>query len=117
MWPSHTGVCIQGWFSRHHVEPYEVFLGDTIHGYINCVFDGLPLKILGHSRQRIPSNWKLMFEKLDNPYYATVLHVFLINFGLFRGDQGSALVMKETRKHAAPVNRRGRRSRAKTLRR
>ena len=91
----------------HGVEPYEAFLGETIHGYMNRVFDGRPLKILGHSRQLIPSNWKLMFENLKDPYHATLLHVFLISFGLFRGDQESASVMDETGKHAALVNRRG----------
>ena len=48
-----------------------------------------------------------MFENLKDPYHATLLHVFLISFGLFRGDQESASVMDETGKHAALVNRRG----------
>ena len=91
----------------HEVEPYEEFLGETIFGYMNRVFDGRELTILGHSRQLIPSNWKLMFENLKDPYHATLLHVFLISFGLFRGDQESASVMDPTGRHAALVNRRG----------
>ena len=34
-------------------------------------------------------------------------YVFLISFGLFRGDMKSASVMDESGRHAAPVNRRG----------
>ena len=69
------------------------------------VFNGKSLKILGYSRQLIPSNWKLMFENLKDPYHATLLHVFLISFGLFRGDQESASLMDETGRHACrPVS-------------
>ena len=38
-------------------------------------------------RQRIRSNWKLMFENIKDPYHASLLHVFLVTFGLFRADQ------------------------------
>ena len=32
-------------------------------------------------------NWKLMFENIKDPYHASLLHVFLVTFGLFRADQ------------------------------
>ena len=88
-------------------EPYKEFLGEIIFGYMDRIFDGRELKVLGNSRQLIPSNWKLMFENLKDPYHATLLHVFLISFGLFRGDMKSASVMDESGRHAALVNRRG----------
>ena len=91
----------------HDTESYEDFLGETIYGFMDRIFDGRELKILGNSRQLIPSNWKLMFENLKDPYHATLLHVFLISFGLFRGDMKSASVMDESGRHAALVNRRG----------
>ena len=47
-------------------------------------------------RQRIPSNWKLMFENIKDPYHASLLHVFLVTFGLFRLDQQSAVEMDDT---------------------
>ena len=76
-------------------------------GYFDRVFDGRQLVVLGHMRQRIPSNWKLMFENIKDPYHASLLHVFLVTFGLFRLDQQSAVEMDETGRHAVLVSRRG----------
>jgi salicylate 5-hydroxylase large subunit len=58
-------------------------------------------------RQRINSNWKLMFENLKDPYHASVLHVFLMSFGLFRMDQESAVEMDATGRHSELISRRG----------
>ena len=49
------------------VEPFEDFLGPTILGYFDRLFDGRRLKILGYNRQRIPGNWKLMQENIKDP--------------------------------------------------
>ena len=38
----------------------------------------------------VPANWKLMFENIKDPYHASLLHVFLVTFGLFRADNPSA---------------------------
>ena len=48
-----------------------------------------------------------MFENIKDPYHASVLHVFLITFGLFRLDQRSAVEMDETGRHAALISRKG----------
>ena len=87
--------------------PFEDFLGAKMLGYFDRVFDGRALKVLGYSRQRIPSNWKLMMENIKDPYHASLLHVFLVTFGLFRMDQKSAVQMDDTGRHAVLVNRRG----------
>ena len=42
--------------------------------------------MLGYQRQVVPANWKLMFENIKDPYHASLLHVFLVTFGLFRAD-------------------------------
>ena len=63
--------------------------------------------MLGYQRQRMPSNWKLMFENIKDPYHASLLHVFLVTFGLFRLDQQSAIEMDETGRHGVLVSRRG----------
>ncbi len=89
------------------VPPFEDFLGAKMLGYFDRVFDGRPLKVLGYSRQRIPSNWKLMMENIKDPYHASLLHVFLVTFGLFRMDQKSAVQMDDTGRHAVLVNRKG----------
>jgi anthranilate 1,2-dioxygenase large subunit len=53
---------------------------------------GRKLKLLGYNRQLIPSNWKLYFENLKDPYHATLLHSFLITFGLWRADTQSETI-------------------------
>ncbi|HUB44866.1 MAG TPA: aromatic ring-hydroxylating dioxygenase subunit alpha [Acetobacteraceae bacterium] len=88
-------------------ESLETWLGERMLGYFDRVFDGRTLEVLGYVRQRIPSNWKLMFENIKDPYHASLLHVFLVTFGLFRLDQQSAVEMDETGRHAVLVSRRG----------
>jgi salicylate 5-hydroxylase large subunit len=62
--------------------------------------------VLGYQRQRLPSNWKLMFENIKDPYHASLLHVFLVTFGLFRMDAQSGVEMDETGRHAVLISRR-----------
>ena len=87
-------------------ETLETYLGPKMLGYFDRVFDGRKLDVLGYMRQRIPSNWKLMMENIKDPYHASLLHVFLISFGLFRADQKSSMEMDETGRHGALVSRR-----------
>ncbi len=88
------------------VEPLEDYLGALLPWY-DRVFDGRPLRLLGYSRQLIPSNWKLMFENIKDPYHASLLHVFLVSFGLFRADQPSRVLMDRTGRHAVLVSSKG----------
>ena len=88
-------------------EPLANWFGDRMLGYFDRVFDGRKLEVLGYMRQRIPSNWKLMFENIKDPYHATLLHVFLVTFGLFRADQKSSIEMDDTGRHGVLVSRRG----------
>jgi len=88
-------------------ESLDAYLGDRMLGYFDRVFDSRELVVLGYMRQRIPSNWKLMFENIKDPYHASLLHVFLVTFGLFRLDQQSSVEMDDTGRHAVLVSRRG----------
>ena len=81
---SRNGVIFASFAST--VPPLEEYLGPAMLGYFDRVFDGRALRVLGYSRQRIPANWKLMFENIKDPYHASLLHVFLVTFGLFRAD-------------------------------
>jgi len=87
--------------------PLETYLGTTMLSYLDRVFDGRPLRLLGYMRQQIDSNWKLMFENIKDPYHASLLHVFLVTFGLFRADQPSEVKMDDTGRHAVLVSRKG----------
>ena len=75
----------------------DEYLGETMLGWFDRVFDGRDLELLGYMRQRVPANWKLMFENIKDPYHASLLHVFLVTFGLFRADNPSVTEMDETR--------------------
>jgi salicylate 5-hydroxylase large subunit len=89
------------------VEPFEDYLMPSLLELFDRVFDGRALKVLGYSRQLTPANWKLMFENIKDPYHATLLHVFLISFGLNRADQPQRLVIDPTGRHAAGMSWRG----------
>ncbi|HIG60634.1 MAG TPA: salicylate hydroxylase [Gammaproteobacteria bacterium] len=89
------------------IEEFASYLGETNLKYFDRVFDGRELKILGYSRQLIPGNWKLMFENIKDPYHASLLHVFLVTFGLFRADQKSRVAMDETGRHGLLISRKG----------
>ncbi len=85
----------------------EDYLGSTNAAYFDRVFDGRELTVLGYSRQLIPGNWKLMFENIKDPYHASLLHVFLVTFGLFRADQKSRVAMDDKGRHALLISHRG----------
>ena len=87
--------------------PVREYLGEAMLYYFERVFDGRPLRMLGTLRQTIRANWKLIFENIKDPYHATLLHVFLVSFGLFRADQRSKVEMDPTGRHAVLVSRRG----------
>lgn len=75
------------WASFHENPPsFSDYCGPDVLTNLHRQFPGKKLKLLGYNRQRIPSNWKLYFENLKDPYHATLLHSFLITFGLWRAD-------------------------------
>ena len=86
---------------------FENWLGAAMLHYFDRVFDGRALRVLGYARQLIPSNWKLMFENIKDPYHASLLHVFLVTFGLFRADNPSETKMDETGRHSCLISMRG----------
>ncbi len=87
-------------------EPLEDYLGPAMLGWFDRVFDGRRLVVLGDLHQRIPANWKLMFENIKDPYHASTLHVFLVTFGLFRADNPARTAMDEAGRHSVLVNSR-----------
>ena len=84
----------------------EDYLGHTNLGWFDRVFDGRALEVLGYQRQVVPANWKLMFENIKDPYHASLLHVFLVTFGLFRADNPSKTQMDESGQHSVLVSQR-----------
>jgi salicylate 5-hydroxylase large subunit len=101
----HNGVVFASFSAT--TESLEEYLGPAQLKMFNRVFDGRELELLGNLRQRIPCNWKLMQENIKDPYHASLLHVFLVTFGLFRLDQKSEVELDKTGRHAVLISRRG----------
>lgn len=71
---------------------FEEYCGEAVLAEIDHMLPGKKLKLLGYTRQLIPSNWKMYLENLKDPYHATLLHSFYITFGLWRADSKSECV-------------------------
>jgi anthranilate 1,2-dioxygenase large subunit len=84
---------------------FAEYCGTQMHEYVQRLFNGRPLKLLGYNRQFIPSNWKMYIENLKDPYHATLLHSFLITFGLWRADTQSESIPTEGGKHGIMISR------------
>ena len=87
-------------------EPLEEYLGTELKPWLDRIFQGRELKLLGYNRQRIPGNWKLMMENIKDPYHPGLLHTWFVTFGLWRADQKSRMVMDAKGRHAVMISRR-----------
>ncbi|GAB3470891.1 aromatic ring-hydroxylating dioxygenase subunit alpha [Polaromonas eurypsychrophila] len=88
------------------VEPLEDYLGPNVLPWLDRIFKGRQLTLLGYNCQRIPGNWKLMMENIKDPYHPGLLHTWFVTFGLWRADQKSRMVMDEHGRHAVMISRR-----------
>lgn len=88
------------------VEPLEDYLGANLMPWLDRIFKGRQLTLLGYNRQRIPGNWKLMMENIKDPYHPGLLHTWFVTFGLWRADQKSRMVMDAHGRHAVMISRR-----------
>jgi len=81
------------------MESLEDYMGPEILEDFDATFDGRKLKILGYYRNTLPGNWKLYHENLKDPYHATLLHTFLVTFGLLVAGNKSAMISDATGRH------------------
>ena len=94
---SHRGVVFASYSDQ--VEPFADYLGPEVLREFEATFDGRPLKLLGHYRHTLPGNWKLYHENLRDPYHATLLHTFLVTFGLLVAGNKSLMLMDPKGRH------------------
>lgn len=87
-------------------EPLEDYLGPAVMPWLDRIFSGRKLSLLGYNRQRIPGNWKLMMENIKDPYHPGLLHTWFVTFGLWRADQKSRMVMDAHGRHAVMISSR-----------
>ncbi|MPS26176.1 Rieske 2Fe-2S domain-containing protein [Pigmentiphaga sp.] len=89
------------------VEPIEDYLGAEILEDFNVVFKGKKLRIHGYYRNELPGNWKLYHENLKDPYHATLLHSYLVTFGLVVAGNRSAMIVDPTGRHGTIASAKG----------
>ena len=94
---SHRGVV----FASYHedMQPLADYLGPEILREFEATFDGRKLRVLGHYRHSLPGNWKLYHENLKDPYHATLLHTFLVTFGLLVAGNRSLMLTDQSGRH------------------
>jgi len=80
------------------VEPLEDYLGAPVLAQLRRLFER-PVMILGYNRQRIRANWKLYAENTRDNYHASLLHEFLVTFGLDRSTQVGGVKMDARHRH------------------
>ena len=70
------------------MEDVDTYLGgdSSVNDHVKRIFNR-PVKVLGHARQYIDSNWKFYAENTKDPYHASLLHLFHMTFGLYRSSQ------------------------------
>jgi anthranilate 1,2-dioxygenase large subunit len=90
---------------RDDVPPIEEYLTPQILEDFEVVFKGRRLRILGYYRNELPGNWKLYHENLKDPYHATLLHSFLVSFGLLVAGSKNAMIADPSGRHGTMASR------------
>src|SRR5205085_1050957 len=81
------------------MEPLQDYLGPEVLKEFEATFDGRKPRLLGYYRHTLPGNWKLYHENLKDPYHATLLHTFLVTFGLLVAGNRSLMLADATGRH------------------
>ncbi|HEX3538240.1 MAG TPA: Rieske 2Fe-2S domain-containing protein [Stellaceae bacterium] len=79
-------------------EPLETYLGAPVLAQLKRLLDR-PVTVLGYNRQRVKANWKLYAENTRDNYHASLLHEFLVTFGLDRSTQVGGVTMDARHRH------------------
>lgn len=94
---THRGVIFASYAAD--MESLADYLGPEVLREFEATFDGRRLVILGHYRHSLPGNWKLYHENLKDPYHATLLHTFLVTFGLLVAGNRSLMLADASGRH------------------
>jgi phenylpropionate dioxygenase-like ring-hydroxylating dioxygenase large terminal subunit len=94
---SHRGVVFASY--AQDMESLADYLGPEVLREFEATFGGRKLKILGYYRHSLRGNWKLYHENLKDPYHATLLHTFLVTFGLMVVGNRSMMLADESGRH------------------
>jgi phenylpropionate dioxygenase-like ring-hydroxylating dioxygenase large terminal subunit len=94
---THRGVVFASY--SHDMESFADYLGPEVLREFEATFDGRKPKVLGYYRHSLPGNWKLYHENLKDPYHATLLHTFLVTFGLLVVGNRSLMLADKSGRH------------------
>ena len=94
---THRGVVFASYYDD--MEPFPDYVGPEVLYEFEATFDGRKLKVLGHYRHSLPGNWKLYHENLKDPCHATLLHTFLVTFGLLVVGNRSLMLADKSGRH------------------
>src|SRR5262245_20098182 len=94
---THRGVVFASYV--RHMESLQDYLGPEVLKEFEATFDGRKPRLLGYYRHTLPGNWKLYHENLKDPYHATLLHTFLVTFGLLVAGNRSLMLADATGRH------------------
>jgi anthranilate 1,2-dioxygenase large subunit len=79
-------------------EPLEDYLGAPIVTQVKRLL-AKPVTVLGYNRQRVRGNWKFYAENTRDNYHASLLHEFLVTFGMDRSTQVGGVTMDGRHRH------------------
>jgi phenylpropionate dioxygenase-like ring-hydroxylating dioxygenase large terminal subunit len=94
---THRGVVFASYV--RDMESFQDYLGPEVLKEFEATFDGREPRLLGYYRHTLPGNWKLYHENLKDPYHATLLHTFLVTFGLLVAGNRSLMLADATGRH------------------
>ena len=94
---THRGAVFASY--EDNMEPFPDYLGPEVLREFEATFDGRKLTVLGYYRHSLPGNWKLYHENLKDPYHATLLHTFLVTFGLLVAGNRSLMLADASGRH------------------
>jgi apoptosis-inducing factor 3 len=94
---THRGVVFASY--ADNMESLADYLGPEVLREFEATFDGRKPKVLGHYRHSLLGNWKLYHENLKDPYHATLLHTFLVTFGLLVVGNRSFMLADKSGRH------------------
>ena len=94
---THRGVVFASYCND--MESFPDYLGPEVLREFEATFDGRKPVLLGYYRHTLPGNWKLYHENLKDPYHATLLHTFLVTFGLLVAGNRSLMLADPTGRH------------------
>ena len=94
---THRGVVFASYADG--MESLDDYLGPEVLREFEATFDGRKPRVLGHYRHSLLGNWKLYHENLKDPYHATLLHTFLVTFGLLVVGNRSLMLADKSGRH------------------